>query len=127
MLETIQIPDVITCSQGTDCNGMEGLCILLKRLALPCRYTDMVGTFGRNPSEICLIFNRVLDYVYNLHNHRLTQWGQPMLIKYTEKELLLIIVLALLMALFEKSQGPRLTKVYNGHSAWYQISKCCLA
>ena len=79
LLETIQIPDVITCSQGTVCNGMEGLCILLKRLAFPCRYTDMVGTFGRNPFEICLIFNRVLDYVYNIHNHRLTQWGQPML------------------------------------------------
>lgn len=53
---------------------MEGLCILLKRLAYPCRYTDMVPRFGRNPTELCLIFNEVLDLVYANHSHRLQNW-----------------------------------------------------
>jgi hypothetical protein len=50
------VPDKITCQQGTTCSGDEALCILLKRFAYPCRYSDMVSRFGRNPSELCLIF-----------------------------------------------------------------------
>ena len=45
--------------------------ILLKRLAYPCRYTDTVPRFGRNPTELCLIFNEVLDFIYTSHHHRL--------------------------------------------------------
>ena len=70
----LQIPDEIVCSQRSVCEGMEGLCILLKRLAYPCRYTDMVPRFGRNPTELCLIFNEVLDLVYANHSHRLQNW-----------------------------------------------------
>ena len=36
----------------------------------------MVSTFGRNPTEICLIFNKILDTVYNNHYHRLETWNQ---------------------------------------------------
>ena len=34
----------------------------------------MVPLFGRNPTEICLIFNEVLDFVYQHHDHRLQLW-----------------------------------------------------
>ena len=54
LLPSLQIPDEIVCSQRSVCDGMEGMCILLKRLAYPCRYTDMVPRFGRNPTELCL-------------------------------------------------------------------------
>ena len=54
--------------------------IFLKRLANPCRYTDMVYRFGRSPSELCLIFNNVLDIVYATHHHRLDAWDQPFLL-----------------------------------------------
>ena len=67
----LQIPDEIVCSQRSVCGGMEAMCILLKRLAYPCRYTDMVPRFGRNPTELCLIFNEVLDFIYTSHRHRL--------------------------------------------------------
>ena len=77
LCRTLQIPNEITCSQRS---GMEAMCILLKRLAYPCRYTDMVPRFGRNPSEPCLIFNSVLDYIYTNHHHRLQTWdGNPSL------------------------------------------------
>ena len=85
--EVLQLPEKIVCSQRTVCSSIEGLVILLKRLAFPCRYTDMVESFGRNPTEICLIFNTVLDFIYEQHHHRLESWNQiflqpPKLISY---------------------------------------------
>ena len=76
LCECLGIPGKITCVQRTVCGGMEGLCILLKRLAYPCRYTDMVPRFGRNPTELCLIFNTMIDFIYDNHNHRLRSWDQ---------------------------------------------------
>ena len=55
------------CSQRTVCDGVEGMCTLLKK---GCPYTDMVPSFGRNPTELCLIFNEVLDFIYNRYQHR---------------------------------------------------------
>ena len=69
LLNNLQIPDEIVCSQRTVCDAMEGMCILLRRLAYPCRYTDMVSRFGRNPTELYLIFNSVLDFIYRRHCH----------------------------------------------------------
>ena len=79
LLRCLQIPEQVVCQQGTVCSGMEGLCIVLKRLAYPCRYTDMAHRFGRNPPELCLIFNRVMDNIYETHHHRLESWDQPFL------------------------------------------------
>ena len=36
--EVLQIPDMITCNQRSVFDGLEGLCMLLKRLSFPCRY-----------------------------------------------------------------------------------------
>ena len=79
LMNYLEIPEKIVCSQGTVCTGIEGLCILLKRLAYPCRYSDMASRFGRNTSSLCLIFNAVLDHVYLHHHHRLESWDQPFL------------------------------------------------
>ena len=79
LLICLGTPDKVVCSQGTSCTGLEGLCILLKRLAYPCRYTNMVSRFGRNPAEICLILNEMLSLVFNTHHHRLESLEQPFL------------------------------------------------
>ena len=79
LLHVFGIPDKISTIQRTTCSGMEGLCILLKRLAYPCRFSDMAVLFGRNPTELCLIFHFVLDHIYNFHNFRLLSWDQPFL------------------------------------------------
>lgn len=63
LLVCFQIPEKIVCSQRTTCSGIEALCILLKRLAYPCRYTDMISRFERNPTELRLIFNTLLQTV----------------------------------------------------------------
>ena len=60
-------------------SGLEGLCLLLKRLAYPCRYFDLISTFGRPVPELCMIANTVLDWVFNEHGFRLTSWNQPFL------------------------------------------------
>ena len=83
LLYILGFPDKFTCSQGTVCTGIKGLCILLKRLAFPCRYSDMVFRFGRNPTGLCLIFNHVLDFTFEAHNHRLNSWNQPFLLPRT--------------------------------------------
>lgn len=64
----------------TVCPGLEGLCLLLKRLTYPCRYSDLIHRFGRPVPELCMITNRVLDWVYDNHSHRLLEWdNQPYL------------------------------------------------
>ena len=69
--QLLGIPDKISCRQGTTCSREEGLFILLKRFAYTCRYTDMISRFGRDPTELCLIYNEVPDMVYEQHHHRL--------------------------------------------------------
>lgn len=55
LAQALQIPAVITCYQGTICDGIEGLCMLLRRLAYPCRYADMVQSFAKLVPVICMI------------------------------------------------------------------------
>lgn len=45
---------------------MEGLCILLRKLSYPCRYSDVVCS-------------DVLDFVYDTHSHRITRWNPTVL------------------------------------------------
>lgn len=79
LLNAFRIPATFRCPQGTVCNGMEGLCLLLKRLAYPCRYFDLISTFARPIPELCMITNTVLDWFYIEHGFRLTSWNQPFL------------------------------------------------
>ena len=80
LAEALQIPGTFKCHKGTVCDGMEGLCMLLKRLAYPCRFSDMIETrFGRSVPELCMITNRVMDFIYNTHGHRITQWNPAVL------------------------------------------------
>ena len=36
LLEALQLPQTFICRQGTKCDGIEGLCIALRRAAYPC-------------------------------------------------------------------------------------------
>ena len=53
----------VVCSQRTSCGGLEGLCILLKRLAHPCRYTDIQAGESR-----CRAPGRASDYALRAPN-----------------------------------------------------------
>ena len=42
----LDIPDKFTCQQGTVCEGVEALCIVLRRFSYPCRYSDMLPSLA---------------------------------------------------------------------------------
>ena len=45
-VEVLQIPDEIRCCNRVIVDGIEALCIFLKRSAYPCRYSDMLARFA---------------------------------------------------------------------------------
>ncbi|XP_031570409.1 uncharacterized protein LOC116304769 [Actinia tenebrosa] len=69
------LPDAFSCEQRSLAEGTEGLCIVLKRLAYPCRYSDMIHRFGRPVPEISMICNHVIDWIYDHHSHKITEWN----------------------------------------------------
>ena len=62
--EMLQIPLVMHCNQRSVFSGTEGLCMLLRRLAYPCRYSDLIQRFARPVPVISMITNTVLDHIY---------------------------------------------------------------
>ena len=52
-------------------SGEEGLLILLRRFAYPARYCDLDRLFGRSNTALSLIFNHILEYVYEKTKHLL--------------------------------------------------------
>ena len=79
LVAALQLPPVLRCEQRSICEDIEGLCMLLKRVAYPCRLSDMIPRFGRPVSVISLITNDVIDYIYDVHGHLITQWNQDLL------------------------------------------------
>ena len=79
LLNALQLPATFKCPQGTVCSGMEGLCLMLKRLAYPCQYFDLILTFAHPIPEVCMTTNTVLDWIYNMHGFHLTSWNQRFL------------------------------------------------
>jgi hypothetical protein len=79
LADALRLPDIFECEQRSIVEGMEGLCMLLKRLAYPCRYCDMIPRFGRPVPVLCMATNCVLDYIYEIHHHRITQWNMDIL------------------------------------------------
>ena len=79
LVNVLAIPNQFTCSQRTVSDGMEGLCMVLRRMAYPCRYSDLIPRFGRPVPILSMICNRVIDYIYDSHVHRLTSWNPQLL------------------------------------------------
>jgi len=79
LCDVLEIPEEISCYQRSISSGLEGLCIVLKRLAYPCRYSDMISRFGLPVPVTSMICNEALDHIYDVHNHRITQWNHAIL------------------------------------------------
>lgn len=79
LAEALRIPQVLKCDQRSKCDGMEGLCMLLRRLAYPCRYSDLIPRFGRPVPEMCMISTKVVDFIFENHGYRVTQWNNTIL------------------------------------------------
>lgn len=66
----LQIPRFFRCSQGTVCPEEDGLCLLLRRLSYPFRYHEIIHQFARPVPELCMIANKVLDWLYDTHGEK---------------------------------------------------------
>ena len=62
LADALMLPARYTCVQRTTATGIEaGLMILLRRIAYPSRWCDLVPVFWRSKPESSLIFNTVMD------------------------------------------------------------------
>ena len=75
--EALQIPDSFTCYQKSVGDGMEGLCMLLRRFAYFCRYSNRIPRFGRPTPLLSMLTNEVLDFICNTHSDKITFSRSP--------------------------------------------------
>ena len=78
LADALRIP-VFVMNHRSVAGGMEGLCMLVKRLAYPCRHGDMVPRFGRTIPVISMITKHALDFIYDTHAYLLTRWNNGLL------------------------------------------------
>ena len=96
LADVLGIPETLRCEQGSSCDGLEGLCMVLRRLSwdmanistweiylhgtlVPCRYEDMIPRFAKPVPVISMVTNAVLDIIYATHIPRITRWNQDFL------------------------------------------------
>ena len=79
LFDALEIAEEIKCENGFKVDGIEGLCIFLKRHAYPCRYVDMIPRFGRAIPQLCMINNAVMNRIYTRWGFLLTSFNQDWL------------------------------------------------
>ena len=60
-------------------DSVEATCICLRRLAYPCRYSDLIHRFARPVPQLSMISNLVMDEIYQRYGHLLRSMDQPWL------------------------------------------------
>ena len=76
LAEALQIPEKLSTYNRITVDGIEALCVFLKRFSYPCRYADMIPRFGRPVPQICMISNLIMDHVYSNFRHLLNSFNQ---------------------------------------------------
>ena len=75
----LRLPVVFKGTNGLIVDTVEALCTCLRRLPYPSRYADLVPRFGRPVPQLCMIFNKVIDFIVDTHGHLLRSLDQPFL------------------------------------------------
>ena len=65
LVRALQLPDEIQCGMYNDLRvcSVEALCMILKRLAFPCRYSDMMPRFARPLPQLSMICNETIHWL----------------------------------------------------------------
>ena len=79
LMHALRLKKVYTGTNGIKWSGIEGLCILLRRLCYPNRLADLVPLFGRHRTELSHIINQMCTEIFELHKHRLNTICHPWL------------------------------------------------
>ena len=53
--------------------------MFLKKLAYPCKYSDLFDRFGRQVPVLSMITIEVIDHIYGTHHHNITNWNDDIL------------------------------------------------
>ena len=125
LADVLQLPDQFLCYQRSVSSGIEGLCILLKRLSYPCRY--MIARFSKPVPVLSMVSNHVLDYIYDHHSHRILNWNQTILSPLALQEYSDAISAkgAALGPICRPGELQRV--VYNGHKRGHALKFQCVA
>lgn len=69
LVDALHIPWIMRTSERDRFYGIEGLCIMLRRLVFPVRYMDMVQLFGRQTGPLSRINRHMLKWIYARWHH----------------------------------------------------------
>ena len=65
LVEDLHMPNTFISPDWVICDASEGVCVMLKRFAYPCRLSDMIPIFRRSVLELSMISNEVTEWMYN--------------------------------------------------------------
>jgi hypothetical protein len=74
LLVLLQLPELISCGKPRHTHQFrdeEGVLLLLRRLAYPCRWVELVDEFGLHVEELSELFAWMIKRVNNLYGHLL--------------------------------------------------------
>ena len=72
----LKLPEVMRSGNRTTWTGLEGLCLVLRRLSYPSRLVDLEEVFGRGQSEGSIIANETIGVIFNRWGRLLTDLSQ---------------------------------------------------
>ena len=79
LADILRLPDQITFYNGIVVESIPAFCILLKRLACLCRYSDLIPRFARPVPQLSIISNHMIDLIYGVWGNFLSGLNQPWL------------------------------------------------
>ena len=79
LIDVLHFPEEIITYNRLNVDATEAICILLKHVAYPCRYLDMVPRFARPVPEICAICNTVMSKLYEQWSFLITSFDRELL------------------------------------------------
>ena len=77
--EVMRVPEEIFTYNRVKVDGIEALCIFLRRFAYPCRYSDIMPRFGRPIPQLSMISNQLMNHVYDNYRNLLQNLNQQWL------------------------------------------------
>ena len=84
--DALELPENFKTYNRLSVSRIEGLCILLKRLAYPCRYLEFISRFWRPVPDYCIIFYDVMDRVFDHFSYLLSDSNLPFLSPHNLEE-----------------------------------------
>lgn len=80
LANSLRIPDEITLSNRIRINGIDALCITLRRLSYPNRLVDLEKFCGWPKTTLSMIINFVIDHIHHHFADKITNLNQDWLV-----------------------------------------------